>query len=392
MRRVAIGLGLIAAATTSTDTSTTTANNNVNHSLRTRRGESSFGIANSHGHGDPVDLLRQRPATGTGTASKINGSSDKVGISAVGGKAAKISHTNRVMKAKVQTKLNIDNRASVGIEDDGYWDRFLQTDNSLPTPNPSPRPSRAPTPIPTPRPSPGPTPIPTPRPSPGPTPIPTPSPTAAPNPLPTTSTPTPVPTFPPTFVPTALPTSSPTTASPTTPAPTFQCNVTPEDRASQITTEILKVSNAADFVDPSSPQSQSIQWLIEEDALYLCPEDPTLVQRYVMAVFYFSTEGPSWIQCSAPEDLSDPASVAEANANCNLDVELGQGGTDAWLTAVSECNWGGVACDVTDGTMERIEFGKIIKQEYMQNFSLVENVLYVRSLWLTYATLCIHLS
>ena len=84
-----------------------------------------------------------------------------------------------------------------------------------------------------------------------------------------------------------------------------------------------------------------------------------------MAVFYFSTDGPNWIQCSAPDDLSDPASVAAANANCNLEVEIGEGGTDAWLTAVSECNWGGVACK-SDGSgldridMDRIEFGKLL--------------------------------
>ena len=77
-----------------------------------------------------------------------------------------------------------------------------------------------------------------------------------------------------------------------------------------------------------------------------------------MAVFYFSTDGPNWVECSAPDDLSDPASIAEANANCALEVEIGQGGTDAWLTPVSECQWGGGACDPVSSDMERIEFGK----------------------------------
>mmetsp|Transcript_11836 Transcript_11836/g.25641 ORF Transcript_11836/g.25641 Transcript_11836/m.25641 type:complete len:500 (-) Transcript_11836:344-1843(-) len=333
MRRVAIGLGMLAAATTSTDTATRTNNNgSAKHSLRMRRGE--------NGDGGPIDLLRQRPATAVDTTysgidAKINGSSggNNSGMPAA---AARVSNSNKVMNAKLHKRLNIDERDSVGIEDDGYWDRFLQTDNSIPTPNP--------TPAPTPRPTPSPTPAPVPRP--------TPSPTPAPNPLPTT--------FPPTPLPTALPTVSPTPGPtfPLTPAPTFRCDITPEERAERITVEILKVSNAADFVDPSSPQSQSITWLIEEDALYLCPADPTLVQRYVMAVFYFSTDGPNWIQCSAPDDLSDPASVAAANAACSLEVEIGEGGTDAWLTAVSECNWGGVACEPDSNEMDRIEFEK----------------------------------
>jgi hypothetical protein len=118
------------------------------------------------------------------------------------------------------------------------------------------------------------------------------------------------------------------------------------------------VSNPIDFIAPFSPQSQSLRWITEEDSLYLCPDDPFLVQRYTMAVFYFSTDGPNWVQCSAPDDLSDPASIAEANANCQLEVEIGQGGTDAWLTPVSECQWGGVACDAVSSDMERIEFGE----------------------------------
>ena len=52
--------------------------------------------------------------------------------------------------------------------------------------------------------------------------------------------------------------------------------------------------------------------------------------------------------------------IAEANANCELEVEIGQGGTDAWLTPVSECQWGGVACDSVSSDMERIEFGEFV--------------------------------
>ena len=85
--------------------------------------------------------------------------------------------------------------------------------------------------------------------------------------------------------------------------------------------------------------------------------DPELLTRYSLAVFFFATDGPNWTQCGAPTDPTDPASIAEANANCNLEVEIGQGGTQAWLTPVPICEWGALQCSI-DGELVRIEFGK----------------------------------
>ena len=129
------------------------------------------------------------------------------------------------------------------------------------------------------------------------------------------------------------------------------------ERDRQIRNRLSFVSEMISFVVPYSPQSQSMKWLIEDDAYYVCPDDPQLVQRYVMAVFYYSSRGDDWTQCSAPGDLSDRASIATANAKCNLEVDRGGGGTDAWLTPVSECNWGGLKCHEDSQSLERIDFG-----------------------------------
>jgi hypothetical protein len=77
-----------------------------------------------------------------------------------------------------------------------------------------------------------------------------------------------------------------------------------------------------------------------------------MVQRYVLATFYFATGGDAWGQCSAPENLDDAASVAAANESCDRVVtpyavtneRVGDTSTDAWLGPVNECEWGGVAC------------------------------------------------
>jgi len=172
----------------------------------------------------------------------------------------------------------------------------------------------------------------------------------------------PIPVAPPTRAPTRPtpapppPTSVPVPLPPTTSAPTFTCGVSPEERSRTITSDLSTVSKEADIEKAGSPQNMALNWLLSEDGLYLCPDSPTLIQRYVAAVFYYSSIGDGWTQCSAPEDLNDAASVAEANANCNIVVDSGVGGTDAWLTAVSECNWGGMVCEDNENALERIDF------------------------------------
>lgn len=206
-----------------------------------------------------------------------------------------------------------------------------------PTPGLTPRPTKAPTPVP-------PTPVsPTPPPTPGPTKAPTPGPTPAPTPRPTT----------------AFPTAAPTLN------PTLPCNLTPDERKEQLTLQAIRVSGPMAPITPGTPQFNALAWLVDDDALYVCPQDPKSLQRYVAAVFYFSTNGPNWTQCSAPGDLSDPASIQAANEACNLDLTpppLGTdvfpriSGTDAWLTPVSECFWGGLECNANDLCLDRIEF------------------------------------
>jgi hypothetical protein len=102
-----------------------------------------------------------------------------------------------------------------------------------------------------------------------------------------------------------------------------------------------------------------MNWIINEDARYLCPNDPTLPRRYSLAVFYFSTRGNRWLQCSAPEDLSDPVSIQEANDKCTIEP-VTNSGSDAWLTPGSECGWGGVVCE--NGEVSVLDLGEYFKR------------------------------
>ena len=282
------------------------------------------------------------------------------------------------------------------LEDVGFWTRSLEGAASSYPPAPAPtrrptrrtrRPTREPTPRPTPRPTPNPTPNPTPGPTPNPTPRPspapaTPFPTEDPTPAPLAFTPFPTP---------LAPSPAPTTADPTglpTLSPTFPCDLTPDERAAEIRELLSAVSDPALFDDPTTPQARALDWIANEDALEppLCPNaigegcalnsrfgsaNP-LVQRYVLAVFYYATEGDaSWTTCRAPTDPDDPASVAAADAACDRVVtpfgvqnqRVGATSTDAWLGPVNECQWGGVACWGADTPnlnlcIDQLDFGE----------------------------------
>ena len=90
------------------------------------------------------------------------------------------------------------------------------------------------------------------------------------------------------------------------------------------------------------------------DTWRVCPDDNTCqpLQRYVLAAFYFATNGGAWEQCNAPTDFDDPIAIEEANDACNRVVtpfavpnqRVGDESSNAWLTPSNECEWGGIAC------------------------------------------------
>ena len=267
----------------------------------------------------------------------------------------RLLNKHKPTKKKIMKAAHQD--MDITAEDVGFWTRTLQ--QSVPmTPNPTFGPA-----------------------TPNPTDITTPNPTDIVTPAPSALS--------------LEPTPSPTTENPTispSASPTFPCNLTPDERATQIRELMSTVSDPATFDDPSSPQSQALDWITNEDAIVpiMCPNQENLgcsrggtinpmIQRYVMAVFYFSTNGDtSWEQCSAPDNVDSDASVAEANANCERVVtpfgvandRVGDTSTDAWLGPSNECQWGGMACWGLDTPnlnlcIDQLDFGKLYEYHNM---------------------------
>ena len=77
-------------------------------------------------------------------------------------------------------------------------------------------------------------------------------------------------------------------------------------------------------IDMETPQGQAYKWILSDDDRVLCPLDTSLEQRYVLAVFYFSTNGDKWTD------------------------------NDKWLSESSECSWIGVGCNFR-GEIDTIE-------------------------------------
>lgn len=123
-------------------------------------------------------------------------------------------------------------------------------------------------------------------------------------------------------------------------APTYRCNLTPEDRAKQILDMAISVSGIDAFSDSTSARARAVEWLVGMDDAYLCPDDGKfLVQRYVMAVFYFEFDGDDWNDCSAV-----------SGARCQSDKGFP---LIPFLDPSSECDWGGLECNV-DGCITKI--------------------------------------
>jgi len=147
------------------------------------------------------------------------------------------------------------------------------------------------------------------------------------------------------------------------------CGLTPSERRSQITEKLSEISLPDQLNTSNTPQSDAFGWIVDDDAAQLCPDDASLVQRYALAVFYYSTKGNDWFTCSAPAEF-DQASIDMANASCNLTTTNATDifpndvrGTDAWLTPSSECQWGGVSCYGNDSGPDAFKLSVIEFEE-----------------------------
>merc|ERR1711862_309665 len=95
-------------------------------------------------------------------------------------------------------------------------------------------------------------------------------------------------------------------------------------RATCIEARLTFVSeDMSDLYNLDTPQGKAFDWLLNKDGRALHPDAENLVQRYVLAVLYFSTAGENWIY-----------------------------GSSHWLNALHECHWKRTARCITYGVKQ----------------------------------------
>ena len=118
--------------------------------------------------------------------------------------------------------------------------------------------------------------------------------------------------------------SGPTVAP--TPAPTGTPTLAPSSsRFADILEFARTISSPESLEDPNSPQYLAADWVAYTDEVQAAMGSVKLTQRYILAVFYFSTGGDNWEECN------------RLLRSCNIGFR--------WLTGEkSECLWHGIRC------------------------------------------------
>jgi hypothetical protein len=175
-------------------------------------------------------------------------------------------------------------------------------------------------------------------------------PIASPTKAPTTSSvaPSATPTIAPTISAVDSPSSSPVLRSeapvvpPATSVPTLSncVGLTADERIERILAILDTVVDSDLIRDNSSPQGRATTWLLDDDPLQVCPSEESceMLQRWTLAVVYFSTGGDDWFQCSSTYE-NNPTD------NCGADAPFEN--DQRFLSNATECNWAGIACNAT---------------------------------------------
>mmetsp|Transcript_1558 Transcript_1558/g.2787 ORF Transcript_1558/g.2787 Transcript_1558/m.2787 type:complete len:787 (-) Transcript_1558:300-2660(-) len=163
--------------------------------------------------------------------------------------------------------------------------------------------------------------------------------------------------------------TTPQTGSNPTQAPTQQ-------RTSCIASKIESalLSDPSVLNDPTSPQSRALDWITYEDpgGLLDCFA-PTLLQRWALAVFYYSTtkDNAQWLSCFPSDDPTDTNCIAkeldrdyviEDGSFLEIDPSLYVDVADQkqWLKDGNECLWWGIECS-TEGDVGILSLSNNLK-------------------------------
>jgi hypothetical protein len=103
---------------------------------------------------------------------------------------------------------------------------------------------------------------------------------------------------------------------------TTERNWDSEERFFDLTVMLNQVSDPVAFLDPKSPQSQALDWLVFEDLLLESALDYNVLQRYALIVLAFATNADIWRGIEAWYKLPDKHECTFVGVDCNADLEV----------------------------------------------------------------------
>ena len=144
----------------------------------------------------------------------------------------------------------------------------------------------------------------------------------------------------------------------------------PSNREAHILVKLSAISSPDALQDTMTPQNTAFQWIVNQDPLQLSSNAPNLQQRYALAVFFYSLEGPKW-------NLNNPWITTPDNGDDDFTIQLGSG------VGQPECMWEGVQCDSNNNVMhifledkglagefpttELLQFTQLVKMDLRNN-------------------------
>eukprot|EP00980_Cylindrotheca_fusiformis_P009934 scaffold2195_cov132-Cylindrotheca_fusiformis.AAC.18 len=118
-----------------------------------------------------------------------------------------------------------------------------------------------------------------------------------------------------------------------TEAPTYITQLT--NREEDVVTFLGSVSPDATkswmLEHPDSPQFKAVQWLAEDANLNTYPKEQ-VIQRWVLATFYWSTDGEQW-------EMPNSATSRNGNVGGRRRLQEQATNTSEWMSEANECTW-----------------------------------------------------
>jgi len=103
------------------------------------------------------------------------------------------------------------------------------------------------------------------------------------------------------------------------------------ERLSELSGPNILLARAGDIALQKTPQYKAAYWIINDDERQMGPNDDMLEQRYILALIYFATNGPSWKDCSFDSNL-DECTYFDYGFQSNFTESR-------YLSGSHECDW-----------------------------------------------------